>query len=79
MANSRQKSSKTSNAQPTAGKSAARPGIYRAKDLQYKEGTGSFKGVQVAVVSEDRDTGARAMFVRLPPNKGAAAQAEDYH
>ncbi|HJQ68081.1 MAG TPA: cupin domain-containing protein, partial [Blastocatellia bacterium] len=38
-----------------------------------------FKGVQVAVVSEDRDTGARAMFVRLPPNKGAAAQAEDYH
>ena len=37
-----------------------------------------FKGVQVAVVSEDRSTGARAMFVRLPPNKQPEAKSE-YH
>ncbi len=73
------KNAKTSSAQPTASKASARPGIHRASDLAWKDGSGSLKGVKVAVVSEDRDTGAKAMFIKLPPNKGAAAAQDEYH
>jgi quercetin dioxygenase-like cupin family protein len=72
------KTPRLSKAEPSAIKTPERPALFRSKELKWKAGTGLFKGVQVAVVSEDSNTGAKALFVKLPPSKKADARSE-YH
>ncbi len=72
------KTSALSRTQPGTNKSPTRPGLFRAGDLKWKDGSGAFRGVQVAVVSEDPETGAKAMFLRIPANKTIDLRTE-YH
>ncbi|HJQ68080.1 MAG TPA: cupin domain-containing protein [Blastocatellia bacterium] len=72
------KKASLSRTQPGANKSPARPGFFSLDALKWEKGSGPFRGVLVAVVSEDPKTGAKAMFLKIPVNRKVAPRA-DYH
>ncbi len=63
---------------PTATTTHGLPGLFKASELKWEEGTGTLAGLKVSLLSENPVSGARAMFVKLPAGKTSDPRLQ-YH
>jgi quercetin dioxygenase-like cupin family protein len=47
-------------------------GAHRLQELNWQKGEGTLGGIEVAVVGQDAETGATAMYLKIPPKAPAA-------
>jgi quercetin dioxygenase-like cupin family protein len=56
---------------PSQTTDVGKPALFRSGEVKFTEGEGTFAGLQVAVLSEDPVTGARAVLLKVPRDKKA--------
>jgi mannose-6-phosphate isomerase-like protein (cupin superfamily) len=70
--------SRVSTERPTQTADVARAALFSLEKLQWQPGTGAFEGVDLCEVSRDPNTGARALFLRIPRPKNVDVKPQ-YH